>query len=866
MSDGLKRLGDFLEKAEGGSHKYESREGTPGHYQYTYSQPGAGATPIAQTTTGQPVHEMQRGPHSVKDWGEVLVTQTTPGHEQETPRHLEHGGKHWVRAGYNTDNATVGYHEYQPARHIMDPATGFAREAVPVEAKGVSGGLYHVAGLPQKAGGELPDEINDPHHGKLTVRGHNSDSGMTVYHKDVHHPGWNKPAGEQAPGAPGAGGPPQHDAAGPGKPPQGIGPNQTTPAKAPPPPPPKATPPTPQAQQPGATPAGGGQPPRPGSTPTTPLVGGAQPPGGIPPPTPGAAPSTPPGQMPPKPGQPGQAPMMSGPPTAWQQHGQTGPAAKPPTPAPQGPQVGPAPQTPPGAPPPQGRQVGSTPAAPPQPAQAAQPAQARPPVAGTPAAQPAKPAQPGRKPFGKSMGLDELGDWLEKSDKIHGGLADSKTPKDFDRAALAQGQKVEMEHTDDPAKAREIAMDHLTEDPDYYTKLARMESGDNAKKSEVDEAIEAFFQRNPHPDDSEVHALAGRLGINPHVLETRIYAIAGKRMAKCGMAKAELTPQKARKILHDKEVRGHPLTDQQRKYFGAVASGSARKSMEHNMKTGLEALGDYLSKSNDDPMPDDKCKLGYNKSKELGESPDGGDLAGKTRDFSGDRVGDAKGGSGGKEGTSGIGAPSPAKSVAMGAGAGTPEDVGGNPSIKEEALNDEERSPEKQMTDGKTAVEEEVREKSLTPAGQRAMVAREHALKVQELTKSEDVRVGVPDHPYMMTSMGDVDSATESLLKSEFYVGGREPTLAQPGTVIRAHVMCKSEACGTRFPAFYTSCPECGNGQTVNRLLPRSAHVGGASGMILEKSACDPIIRPTPKDGDVMVGEPENPVVVRIRR
>jgi hypothetical protein len=34
---------------------------------------------------------------------------------------------------------------------------------------------------------------------------------------------------------------------------------------------------------------------------------------------------------------------------------------------------------------------------------------------------------------------------------------------------------------------------------------------------------------------------------------------------------------KARTILHDKEVRGHPLTDRQRRFFGAVASGAPPK-------------------------------------------------------------------------------------------------------------------------------------------------------------------------------------------------------------------------------------------------------------------------------------------------
>ena len=39
------------------------------------------------------------------------------------------------------------------------------------------------------------------------------------------------------------------------------------------------------------------------------------------------------------------------------------------------------------------------------------------------------------------------------------------------------------------------------------------------------------------------------------------------------MAK-KLTSTKARKILHDKEVHGHPLTEKQRKFFGAIAGGA----------------------------------------------------------------------------------------------------------------------------------------------------------------------------------------------------------------------------------------------------------------------------------------------------
>ena len=52
-------------------------------------------------------------------------------------------------------------------------------------------------------------------------------------------------------------------------------------------------------------------------------------------------------------------------------------------------------------------------------------------------------------------------------DKIPGGLADNKDPKDFDSKSLNKGIKVEMEHTIDKKIATEIAMDHLVEDKEY---------------------------------------------------------------------------------------------------------------------------------------------------------------------------------------------------------------------------------------------------------------------------------------------------------------------------------------------------------------------------------------------------------------
>jgi len=60
---------------------------------------------------------------------------------------------------------------------------------------------------------------------------------------------------------------------------------------------------------------------------------------------------------------------------------------------------------------------------------------------------------------------------------LSGGLAEreGKKPSDFDPKKVEEGRKVEMEHTDDPAVARKISLDHLTEDVNYYKKLKKIE-------------------------------------------------------------------------------------------------------------------------------------------------------------------------------------------------------------------------------------------------------------------------------------------------------------------------------------------------------------------------------------------------------
>ena len=60
-------------------------------------------------------------------------------------------------------------------------------------------------------------------------------------------------------------------------------------------------------------------------------------------------------------------------------------------------------------------------------------------------------------------------------DFLPGGLADGIPDSAFNKVQLRKGIKVELEHTKNKELAKEIAKDHLTEHPDYYKALRKME-------------------------------------------------------------------------------------------------------------------------------------------------------------------------------------------------------------------------------------------------------------------------------------------------------------------------------------------------------------------------------------------------------
>jgi len=105
--------------------------------------------------------------------------------------------------------------------------------------------------------------------------------------------------------------------------------------------------------------------------------------------------------------------------------------------------------------------------------------------------------------------------------------------KNINLEEFRMGLGVELEHKDvidgDQNALGKIALVHLKELPDYYTRLKAMEM---KKEDAITEKVNAFFEKYPSPNDDQVHALAVSLGMTPDKLEEVIYRIAGKQVNK----------------------------------------------------------------------------------------------------------------------------------------------------------------------------------------------------------------------------------------------------------------------------------------------------------------------------------------------
>jgi len=128
------------------------------------------------------------------------------------------------------------------------------------------------------------------------------------------------------------------------------------------------------------------------------------------------------------------------------------------------------------------------------------------------------------------MSLESQGDEIaqlaqdkeETGEILHGGKGDGKSPLEFKPDQILLGLKVEKEHTDDPMTAIEIVLDHLSEDPEYYTRKDDPEA--SAQFGASNDAVSNAEEKPKHPladildDDGTAEDLSktntGRKGIN----------------------------------------------------------------------------------------------------------------------------------------------------------------------------------------------------------------------------------------------------------------------------------------------------------------------------------------------------------------
>lgn len=100
--------------------------------------------------------------------------------------------------------------------------------------------------------------------------------------------------------------------------------------------------------------------------------------------------------------------------------------------------------------------------------------------------------------------------FVSEDEFFKGGVANGMSAQDLAdkhgvsleeiEAALDKGQKIEVEHTNDPKKAFEIAKDHIFEDPKYYEKLAKIE---DEPANEYDNSLKVKGVQMKDEDDKE---------------------------------------------------------------------------------------------------------------------------------------------------------------------------------------------------------------------------------------------------------------------------------------------------------------------------------------------------------------------------
>ena len=153
-------------------------------------------------------------------------------------------------------------------------------------------------------------------------------------------------------------------------------------------------------------------------------------------------------------------------------------------------------------------------------------------------------------------------------DKIKGGLSDGMTPEDVAKkhkmsvkdikAQIKMGIKVEMEHVNDAALAEEIALDHLFEIPDYYTRLDKMEN--EAKKEMKEKGMKTEGKENITEFARRMRELAGFAeGSQNKSLKTIQEGVSSFEDGATFMAKDMMASNDTKKVPGDLDINGNPI-------------------------------------------------------------------------------------------------------------------------------------------------------------------------------------------------------------------------------------------------------------------------------------------------------------------
>ena len=139
--------------------------------------------------------------------------------------------------------------------------------------------------------------------------------------------------------------------------------------------------------------------------------------------------------------------------------------------------------------------------------------------------------------------IEIISSGMVNENELIGGKADDLTPKDiakkfkvsvkYIKDQIKQGKKIESEHTNDEKKQYEISIDHVSEFPDYYERIDKMEKeankywNDKLKKENMNETkilIKKHLRENFNKSslDSQIQKELQRLGLSP---ETEYYII-----------------------------------------------------------------------------------------------------------------------------------------------------------------------------------------------------------------------------------------------------------------------------------------------------------------------------------------------------